>query len=204
MQKWCITYYFYFYFLSFSSFLSNHRFCKTNKQQRKAKQKPLGTPYPQLKEKRKQELNQISSIVSWTDLICFIGNPRSVRKWLHETSWVSHVSSAAETPKKNPDCRILYYSMWTFSLVYRSKNLKFKWKAESLKVHDVVEKQAHMQRRNRSVVQSFISESGVPLKSQPSFFSFKWLPHVEIYATFKLCRFLVQIWGAPQLVVLYL
>lgn len=26
---------------------------------------------------------------------------------------------------------VLYYCMWTFSLVYRSKNLKFKWKAVS-------------------------------------------------------------------------
>jgi hypothetical protein len=59
-----------------------------------------------------------------------------------------------------------------------------------------------MQRRNSSVVQSFIRKVGSLsqpcLEELPSFFSFKWPPHVEIYATFKLGRFLVQICGAPS------
>lgn len=105
-------------------------------------------------------------------------------------------------PPKNPNFRTLmplYYSMWTFSLVYRSKNLKFKWKA----VSPCSGKVGHMQRRNSSVVQSFISESGV---SQPMFggayifFSFKWPPQVEISATFN-CWFWFKF--EEPLIVLY-
>ncbi len=136
-----------------------------------------------INELEKQKIStQMNSIVSWIDLVGFIGNASSIREWLHETSWVSHASSTVKT-SKDPNFRtlvlLLYYSMLCFSIAYHS-NLKIQMGKAMCQCCGKV---GHSQMRKLSLVQSFISECGVCqpcLEELQHFFSLMWGPHVEI------------------------
>lgn len=143
----------------------------------------LNRKHPTTSTTEKNKSTKISGLVTWTDLIDFIRNSRSVGERLHETSWVSHASSVVET-SKNPSFRtdnapLSFYAV-NFSQVCRL-NLNFKWK--EAKKRPCGRKVGHMQMRESSVGQSFISEVGYPnhvwRSSLSIFFNLRWVPHLE-------------------------